>query len=252
MENRQLQAKSLRDVVDECVQRSPEEVSFRELLDVACRHAGAQAAEAEQPTALGEPSNEAEQRVPVEANAPVDNEPGASNTASSNPAPPAGSPVIVGEVVETQHPLRPGRVLVRWQNAERQTVTEWLLPERHLSLRAGDRVLLALPCGWQEWIVTGALGREPRAPQSPPDHERQVRLQPGEVVRLVAHDGQPLVTVRQSSEGPVVELGEGNVELKAARTLRVSAQTVEINASSGIDLRSDGDTVVRGRTIHLN
>ena len=131
-------------------------------------------------------------------------------------------------------------------------MTEWLLPERHLSLRSGDRVLLAQPQGWQECIVTGALGGEPTAPQVPADHERRVTLQPGEVVRFVAHDGKPLVTVRQSPEGPLVELGEGNVELKAGRTLRLSAQAVEITASTSIDVRADGDTVVRGRTIRLN
>ena len=131
-------------------------------------------------------------------------------------------------------------------------MTEWLLPERHLTLRTGDRVLLALPEGWNEWIVTGALGGEPTAPTVPPDHAHQVTLEPGEVVRFMAHDGQPLVTVRQSPDGPLVELGEGNVELKAGRTLRLSAQTVEITASSSIDLRADGDTVVRGRIIRLN
>lgn len=131
-------------------------------------------------------------------------------------------------------------------------MTEWLLPERHLALRIGDRVLLALPEGWNEWIVTGALGGEPTAPTAPPEHARQVTLEPGEVVRFVAHDGRPLVTVRQSADGPLVELGEGNVELKAGRTLRLSAQTVEITASSSIDVRAEGDTVVRGRTIRLN
>ena len=231
----------VREVVDECVQRSPEVASFRELLELACRQAAANAVIAEPASASPQASPEAPQ--PAEL---------LTYDAPPSPAPSMRSSVVVGEVMETQHPLRPGRVLVSWRDAQRQTMTEWLLPERHLTLRAGDRVLLALPEGWNEFIVTGALGGEPTAPQAPPEHERRVTLQPGEVVRFVGHDGQPLVTVRQSPDGPVVELGEGNVELKAARTLRLSAQKVEITASTGIDVRADGDTVVRGRTIRLN
>lgn len=250
MKNGHFDDDSVREVVDQCVQRSPEVAGFRELLELACRHAAAQALVTEPPTAIQEPSIESEPRMHVEA-APAAKS-GLSNIRPREPTPPLQASVIVGEVIETQHPLRPGRVFVRWRDSEGQTAEGWLLPERHLSLRISDRVLLALPAGWNEWIVTGALGGEPTAPQSPPDHERQVKLEPGEVVRFVAHDGRPLVTVRQSPEGPLVELGDGNVELKAGRTLRLSAQTVEITASSSIDLRADGDTVVRGRIIRLN
>lgn len=241
---------SVREVVDQCIQRSPEVASFRELLELACRQA-AHAVVEDPPAAVQEPGTEIE---PPHGEAGVCTESALalSNAQSAPPTSPGLPSVIVGEVVETRHPERPGRVLVQWRDRERQTMTEWLLPERHLSLRIGDRVLLALPEGWNEWIVTGALGGEPTAPTTPPDHERQVVLEPGEVVRFIAHDGRPLVTVRQSPEGPLVELGEGNVELKAAQTLRLSGKTVEIAASSGIDVRTEGDTVVRGRTIRLN
>lgn len=254
MKHRYFDDDSVREVVDQCVHRSPEVASFRELLELACRQAAAQVEVPEQAPTVPEPSTP-EPRAQLAqglSEAGILSEAMAALPKSAVSAPSGLPSVIVGEVVETRHPERPGRVLVSWRDRERQTMTEWLLPERHLTLRIGDRVLLALPEGWHEWIVTGALGGEPTAPQAPPDHERQVTLEPGEVVRFVAHDGKPLVTVRQSPEGPLVELGEGNVELKAARTLRLSAQTVEITASSGIDVRTEGDTVVRARTIRLN
>lgn len=251
MKHRHSNDESVSEVVDQCLQRSPEMASFRELLELACKHAVAQAVVTE-PATTEETSAAAEQLSPSAANTLLNIAAGLPNTPSAPLAPPGLPSVIVGEVVETRHPERPGRVLVQWRDRERQTMTEWLLPERHLALRIGDRVLLALPEGWNEWIVTGALGGEPTAPTAPPEHARQVTLEPGEVVRFVAHDGRPLVTVRQSADGPLVELGEGNVELKAGRTLRLSAQTVEITASSSIDVRAEGDTVVRGRTIRLN
>jgi hypothetical protein len=61
------------------------------------------------------------------------------------------------------------------------------------------------------------------------------------------------MTLRQGPDGPVVELGDGNVELAAARTLRLSADTIElVSAAGGIDLRTEGDTVVRAQVIRLN
>lgn len=160
---------------------------------------------------------------------------------------------IVGEVLDTHHPHLPGRVLVRWISAERKTTEHWVQTERHLRLRKGDRVIMTLPTGWKQWVVTGALGRD-----LDPQHEEttdvpELRLAPGQGLRITSHDGTPLLTVRQGVEGPEVQLGSDNVELKAARTLRLTADTIELRAKhGGVDLRTDGDAVIRARTIRLN
>lgn len=163
---------------------------------------------------------------------------------------------VMGEVLDTHNPHLAGRVLVRFLNTKNEVVERWLEFERHLSLRKGDRVLLTLPLGWQQWIVTGALGRQPAEPaenRERSDDIGELRLAPGEGLKIVAHDGHALVTIRQGAQGPEVELGGDNVELKAARVLKLSADTIELQASSGgIDLRTDGDTIVRARTIRLN
>ena len=160
---------------------------------------------------------------------------------------------IVGEVLDTHHPHFPGRVFVRWLNTAKQAVEHWVQAERHLSLVKGDRVLMTLPMGWKQWIVTGALGRARTTPIADTENVSHLQLGPGESLRVLSHDGQPLVTVSQGAEGPVVELGSGNVELKAARTLRLVADTIELKAANGgIDLRTEGDAVVRARTIRLN
>lgn len=181
------------------------------------------------------------------------------NTVSSTPAAnhqasETQASVIVAEVLDTHHPHLRGRVLVRWFDPTTSTVTEqWLQRERHLSLHAGDQVLLTLPVGWTQWVVTGALGREAEAPVSDERDERSIHLNPGETVCIESHDGQRLLTIRQGASGPVFELGRGNVELSATQTLRLSADTIELSSGSGgTDLRSDGDTIVRSRTIRLN
>src|SRR5688572_837171 len=75
----------------------------------------------------------------------------------------AGSPMVVGEIVDTHHPHLPSRVFVRWWPSAEKEESAWLHHERHLALRKGDRVLVTLPIGWAEWVVTGALTRAARA-----------------------------------------------------------------------------------------
>jgi len=160
----------------------------------------------------------------------------------------------MGEVLDTHHPHLPGRVFVRWITSERKTQEHWLQAERHLRLRKGDRVIMTLPSGWKQWVVTGALGRELEpAPEETADDLQELRLAPGQAVRITSHDGTPLLTVRQGVDGPEFQLGTDNVELKAKRTLRLTADTIELHAQhGGVDLRSHGDAVVRARTIRLN
>ena len=160
---------------------------------------------------------------------------------------------VVGELLDTHHPHLPGRVLVRWLNTARESVERWVQAERHLSLHKGDRVLLTLPLGWKQWVVTGALGQEGAPPVPDEENISQLSLQPREVLQILSHGGSPLVTIRQGVNGPEVELGSGHVELKAARTLRLKADTIElVSANGGIDVRSSGDAVFRARTIRLN
>ena len=82
---------------------------------------------------------------------------------------------------------------------------------------------------------------------------RMLGLEPGQVLRVLCHDGRALLTLRQADHGPVLQLGEGDVELSAERTLRLRADAIELtSASGGIDLRTAGDAVLRARTIRLN
>src|SRR3712207_1009717 len=67
---------------------------------------------------------------------------------AGNSAEPRPTITVVGEVLDTHNPHLPGRVLVRFCEADGQCVERWLQRERHLSLVPGDRVLVTLPSGW--------------------------------------------------------------------------------------------------------
>ena len=61
------------------------------------------------------------------------------------------------------------------------------------------------------------------------------------------------INLKGGDDNLTVQLGTGNVELKAARTLRLTADTIELHAEhGGVDLRTEGDAVLRARTIRLN
>jgi hypothetical protein len=80
-----------------------------------------------------------------------------------------------------------------------------------------------------------------------------LQLEPGQALVVIGHDGQPLLEVRQAPEGLCLELARDQVELKARRRLRLSADSIEIAAGpGGVDVRTDGEAVTRARTIRLN
>jgi len=174
----------------------------------------------------------------------------------------AGSPVVVGEIIDTHHPHLPRRVLVRWWPTADKEESAWLHHERHLALRKGDRVLVTLPLGGSEWVVTGALthsaagsGEEGSVTPQPDAgaDSRVLRLEPGQSVIVLGSDGAPLVRVHQGPQGPIVQLEGDQVELQARRRLRLSADTVEIAAGQGgVEVRTNGDAVVRAHAIRLN
>jgi hypothetical protein len=219
----------------------PDGQSLRALLEAALAHSlGTSAPSPAAPGALGGPVS--------------------GGAISGSPI--SSSPVVVGEIVDTHHPHLPGRVLARWWPGADGERSEWLHHERHLTLARGDRVLVTLPVGWSEWVVTGALGR-PQSPApestdapaaaSPTEATPRLQLEPGQALLIVGHDGQPLLQVRQAPEGLRLELVRDQLEIKAQRRLRLSADSIEIAAGpGGVDVRTDGDAVTRARAIRLN
>src|SRR5690606_5430597 len=94
----------------------------------------------------------------------------------------------------------------------------------------------------------------PGSEASPAQAERAtLQLGPGQALVVLGHDGEPLVQLRQGPDGLSVELARDQVELKARRRLRLSADSIELAAGpGGVDVRTEGEAVTRARTIRLN
>jgi hypothetical protein len=168
----------------------------------------------------------------------------------------AGIPTgpFVGEVLDTHHPHRPGRVLVQWQLESGECSEEWLHPTAQVRPRIADRVLLQRPTNDCEWIVTAVLQREPQPPQPiAGDTTSRLRLHGDEALRIEASDGTPLLEIQSSERGPILRVLGRDLELAVAGRLRLAADTIEcVSGQGGTHLRSDGETVVRSPRIRLN
>jgi hypothetical protein len=127
----------------------------------------------------------------------------------------------------------------------------------------GQSIREVLEAALSEWLVTGALGPTPNpAPESaqaaagtasPTASAPRLQLEPGQALVVVGHDGQPQLQVRQATEGLRLELVRDQLEIKAQRRLRLSADSIEIAAGpGGVDVRTEGDPVTRARAIRLN
>lgn len=183
-----------------------------------------------------------------------------SHGVARQPPVPSTSDSIVGEVVDTHHPHRPGRVCVRWRDVDALVQEHWLAYAAHVRPEIGRYVVLARPSNWGEWIVTAMLSLTSRAnhAESTPDSSphlcdsRSVKLDENETIRVENAQGKFMFELRHTGEQPVLSLGR-DLTISLDGTLRFSADRIEMRSGAqGTDLRSEGSTVLRAPQIRIN
>ena len=137
----------------------------------------------------------------------------------------------------------------------------WLPVLDQLRILPGQKLLLSKPDNWPEPVVMGVLaglerpseGCDAPAPKPGEAADPQLRLEPGQAIVITSPEGQPLLTLTATPEGPRVELHQSDVALEMPGRLRIGAERIELHSrGGGVDIRSEGDTVVRSRIIRLN
>lgn len=159
---------------------------------------------------------------------------------------------LLGEVLDARHPTLVGRVLVRWEasGVERE---RWVPTLQGLPVRVGDRVVLMHPGNSREWVVVGVLDGFAKRPEVDRAAAASIELQRDEAVRVVGVDGQELIEIHQSDDGPVVRLLQDDVNLQLSGKLRIRAKGLELAAEEGpVKITASDDVVVKGEVIHLN
>lgn len=171
-----------------------------------------------------------------------------------------GNGTLVGECLDTHNPHLPRRVLVRARDEDGMPVVAWLPTLADLRVRAGHKVLLSKPENWPEPVVMGVVAGLERPDEqaaepapTPAPEQPSMRLEQGQALVITDPAGQPLLELQATIDGPRIALLGKDVSLDAAGSLRIGAERIELHArAGGVDIRTDGDAVVRGRVIRLN
>lgn len=122
-----------------------------------------------------------------------------------------------------------------------------------LVVREGDRVLLMHAGNYPEPLVMGVVDGFARRPEPERAGGPSIELARDESLRITTKDGEPLLEVHPSLNGPVVRLLKSDVELELPGRLRLSAAAIELDAREGnVAIKAHDDVVVEGEIIHLN
>lgn len=184
-------------------------------------------------------------------------------TAVLGPLGPALGEMCVGVVTDTHHPEAPGRVCVSWETSGAQLQHAWLPRNNAMRFEPGMQVMLMRASNWDEWIVAFPFG----GPSSPVDarvtparnnnaqsqRESAVTVAGLDSLELENEQGRSLGALRQDAQGRTVLRLPQDVTMVSSGVLRLEGERLEFRSrEGGTDMRSEGDTVVRGRKIELN
>lgn len=184
-----------------------------------------------------------------------------SHGVSRQPPMPATADSVVGEIVDTHHPHRPGRVCVRWRDVDAVEHEHWLVYNAGIKPAKGRLVVLSRPSNWREWLVTSMLTQGPASEASPSQASEAsqpgasapvLRLEECDALRVETAQGKLMFELAQEGEQPVLRVGQ-DLTIALDGTFRVEAGRVEVRSGpQGTDLRSEGPTLIRGTQVRVN
>ena len=160
---------------------------------------------------------------------------------------------FIGECVDDRHPSINGRVRVAWEASGGQQMEQWLPTLQGLAVRKMDRVLLQQPANWQEPVVFGVLDGLEERPAPAMKARHSLNLKTDEAVRIDAQNGQPLVEIFQQDNQPVVRLLSEDINLDLNGKLKISAESIDLQAKKGsVVISAESDVVVQGEMVKIN
>ncbi len=172
---------------------------------------------------------------------------------SADARPPETRQNLVGECLDARHPTLKGRVLVKWVTVDGEELQRWLPTLQNLPVRAEDRLLLVNPGNWDELVVTGVIDGFARRPEIDRRTAGHLELERDEAIRVTGRDGQELLELFQTDDGPVVRVLNSNTAVELPGKLRLAADSIELEAGAGpIKIKASDDVIVNGEMIRLN
>ena len=160
---------------------------------------------------------------------------------------------FVGDCLDARHPTLRGRVLVRWIDALGAVRERWLPALHGLAVRQTDRVLAQQPSNWPEPVVMGVIDGYVARPEVLRDGVATLALKSDETIRVTTTDGQPLLELHGSDQGPVVRLLSQDAKIEVPGQLELSARSIALHAREGaVEIKASDDVTVQGEVIRLN
>ena len=155
---------------------------------------------------------------------------------------------MIALCIDAQHPVLAGRIKVRLGATDR-----WLATLHGMTFRKNDRVLVQYVSNSDEPIVVGVVDGFSKRPKMPRPFGPVLTVEHDESVKVVAANGEGLLEVYCSDEGPVVKLLRNDIHVRLPGRLSVSATAIALNAEQGgVRIAATDDVEVSGEEIRLN
>jgi hypothetical protein len=114
-------------------------------------------------------------------------------------------------------------------------------------------VLAQHPSNWPEPIVTGVIDGYAQRPDVPRAAVATIALKSDEAILVTTAEGAPLLELRGTDQGPVARLLTTTADLEAPGDLRLTAKSIELNATGGsVTINASDEVTVKGESIRLN
>ena len=161
----------------------------------------------------------------------------------------SGSATWIARCVDAHHPTLVGRLRCAFDEG----VELWIAALQGLAVREGDRVLVTQPANGSEPVVIGVVDGFAQRPEIERPAAAKVTVHRDESLLIESADGTPLLSLHQGRDGPVARLLHDDVHLDVGGELRLSAESIALEARQGeARVVATSDVVVRGETIQLN
>ncbi len=150
--------------------------------------------------------------------------------------------------IATEHPVLLGRVQVEIDGAP-----VWLATLQGTAIRKNDRVLIQSVSNSDEPIVVGVVDGYRRRPAVPRNAGPSLKLENDEAIKVLASNGERLLEIHNSDDGPVVRILNADTHIQLPGQLQVTANAISLNAAQGsVRITATDDVEVQGEEIRLN
>jgi hypothetical protein len=167
------------------------------------------------------------------------------------PAWPEGN--VIATCTEERHPTLTGRIRVRCEDTRGCVHQDWVATLQGLSVRVSDHVLVLKLPNQLDPIVIGVVDGFSRRPEAPKQVAQILEMKRDETLQVIAENGQPLLHITRSEQGPVLRLLQADTQVELPGKLRIAAGAIELCARTGVvRIDASDDVEIVGEAIHLN